>query len=143
MWFIRWLFTLLLLIYAVIFAALNLDPITLRIPYLPLIDTQPMSKAVVVLLAVALGILIWAVVSFLGSMQFRLRIRQLERQNRDLRLELANLRNKSILEDHSLEGTDAPVTKSDDSGALDLDLPDEDGDDDVFGDVTHVRNSER
>lgn len=141
MWFIRWLFTLLLLIYAVIFAALNLDPITLRIPYLPLIETQPLSKAVVVLVALALGIIIWAVVSFIGSMQFRLRIRQLERQNKDLKIELASLRNKSILDDNSLEGADAPVVKSEESGALDL--PEFEADDDVFGDVSHVRNSER
>jgi uncharacterized integral membrane protein len=141
MWFVRWLFTLLLLIYAVIFAALNLDPITLRIPYLPLVDTQPMSKAVVVLLSVALGIVIWAIISFVGSMQFRLRIRQLERQNKDLKIELSSLRNKSILDDNSLEGAEVPVVKAEESGALDL--PEFDVDDDVFGDVSHVRNSER
>lgn len=141
MWFIRWLFTLLLLIYAVLFAALNLDPITLRIPWWPLIETPAVSKAVAVLLGVVLGILIWALVAFVGSMQFRLRIRQLERQVRDLKTELGTLRNKAILDDHSLEGSESLPAKPEKPGALDLDLPDDD--DDVFGDVSHVRSSER
>jgi len=141
MWFIRWLFTLLLLIYAVLFATLNLDPVTLRIPYWPLLETPPVSKAVAVLLAVALGILIWAVVAFVGSMQFRLRIRQLERQVRDLKTELGTLRNKAILDDSSLDGLDSLPAKPEKPGALDLDLPDDD--EDVFGDVSHVRSPER
>jgi uncharacterized integral membrane protein len=142
MWFVRWFLTLLVMIYAVIFAAFNLDPITLRIPWIPFYDTQPLSKAVVVLLAVALGMLLWAVVAFIGSIEFRRRIHQLERQNRDLKVELTSLRNRAILDDHELEGAEAPPAQSSAAGVLGLPHEDEDADD-VFGDVTHVRNSER
>lgn len=119
MWFIRWLLTLLLMIYAVIFAASNLQQVVLTLPAFPMVHTQPVSLAVVVLLSVAVGIIVWAVVSFIGSIEFRRRIHQLERQNKDLKLELTSLRNKSILDDNELEGADA-VVGSPRPGALDL-----------------------
>lgn len=142
MWFVRWFLTLLVMIYAVIFAATNLDPITLRIPWIPFYDTQPLSKAVVVLLALALGVVLWALVALFGSIEFRRRIHQLERANRDLKVELTSLRNKAILDDHELEGAEAALVKTPVPGALDL-PPYDDETDDVFGDVTHVRNTER
>lgn len=140
MWFIRWLITLLLMIYAVLFAALNLSPVTLRIPALPVLETKPVSLAVVVLLAVAVGIVVWAAVAFIGSIEFRRRIHSLERQNRDLKLELTNLRNKSILEGSELEGSQAPVVHPARPGALDLPPYDYELDDD---EVSQARNSER
>jgi uncharacterized integral membrane protein len=120
MWFIRWLLTLLLMIYAVIFAASNLDQVVLTLPAIPMIHTQPVSLAVVVLLSVGVGIIIWAVVSFIGSIEFRRRIHQLERQNKDLKVELTSLRNKSILDDNELEGADAAVVGTPRPGSLDL-----------------------
>lgn len=104
MWIVRWFFTLLLLIYAVLFAAMNLEPISLTLPWIPPLRFAVAQKAVVVLLAVAVGVVIWAVVAFLGSLELRSKIRGLERRNRELKEELSRLRNLSVLDDHELEG---------------------------------------
>lgn len=140
MWFIRWLLTLLLMIYAVIFAASNLDQVVLTIPAFPMVHTQPVSLAVVVLLAVAVGIIVWAVVSFIGSIEFRRRIHQLERMNRDLKVELTSLRNKSILDDSELAGAETTVVGTPRPGSLDLPPYDYEREDE---DSNPTRSSER
>jgi uncharacterized integral membrane protein len=140
MWFIRWLITLLLMIYAVIFAALNLEQVSLRIPAIPVYHTGPISMAVVVLLAVALGIVLWAIVAFFGSLDFRRRIHHLERVNRDLKQELTSLRNKAILDDGVLEGDAPPAAKPARAGKLNLPPYDYELDDEA---MAQARNPER
>ncbi len=114
MWVIRWFLTIVLLIFAVLFAAMNMERVTLQIPFLgrPL----DLELAIITLVAVGLGIVVWTVVSFFGSLELRRKIRVLERRNRELQDELTRLRNLSVLDDHELFAEDADPRKE--SGSL-------------------------
>jgi len=107
MWIFRWLITLVAMIYAVLFAAMNLDQISIRFPYYPVNQDFQLEKAVVVLGGIAVGILLWALISFFGSLERRGRMRDLERTNQSLKAELTRLRNLSLLDDHELFGQEA------------------------------------
>jgi uncharacterized integral membrane protein len=111
MWIFRWLVLLVTMIYAVLFAAMNLDQIAIRFPY-PISQDFQLEKAIVVLGGIGVGIVLWALISFFGGLERRGRMRDLERTNQSLKDELTRLRNISLLDDHDLfgqESTHAPV----------------------------------
>lgn len=102
MWFLRWVVTFLVLLFSIWFATANLDPVGLNNPWSGQYHTMPV--AVLVLASIAVGMVIWGVVSFFASLGLRREIRMLKRRNRDLKSELTRLRNMSVLEDHELFG---------------------------------------
>jgi membrane protein implicated in regulation of membrane protease activity len=105
MWVIRWFLTLIFLIYAALFAAFNFSQkVDLVLPWVPLYRLESLPVAVIALIALGLGMAVWAVFALFASLELRARIRQLERHNRDLKEELTRLRNLSVLDDHELEG---------------------------------------
>jgi uncharacterized integral membrane protein len=106
MWIFRWLLTLVVMIYAVLFAAMNLDLITIRLPY-PVNQEFQLEKAVVVLGGIAIGILLWALISFFSGLEGRGRLRDAERKHQAIKEELTRLRNLSLMDDHELFGQDA------------------------------------
>jgi len=141
MWFVRWFLTLLVLLYGVLFAALNLGQrVTLRIPWIDGSHRFEQVELVLVLIAaVALGMAVWAVVAFVGSLELRSRIRQLERRGRALKEELGRLRNLSVLEDQELapeKPKPAPGVSRPRPAA-----PPDDDDDLTAGDLPTVRSS--
>ncbi len=108
MWVIRWFLTLIFLIYAALFAAFNFSQkVDLVLPWVPLYRLEGLPVAVIALIALGLGMAVWAVFALFASLELRARIRQLERHNRDLKEELTRLRNLSVLDDHELEGAGA------------------------------------
>lgn len=111
MWFLRWVVTFFVLLFSIWFATANLDPVGLNNPWSGQYHTMPV--AVLVLASIAVGMVIWGVVSFFASLGLRREIRQLKRRNRDLKSELTRLRNLSVLEDHELFG---PQDETDPAG---------------------------
>ena len=83
MWFLRWVVTFLVLLFSVWFATANLDPVSLNNPWTGEYHTMPV--AVLVLGCIAVGMVIWGVVSFFASLGLRRDIRLLKRRNRELK----------------------------------------------------------
>ncbi len=104
MWFLRWVVTFLVLLFSVWFATANLDPVSLNNPWTGEYHTMPV--AVLVLGCIAVGMVLWGIVSFFASLGLRREIRLLKRRNRELKGELTRLRNMSVLDDHELFGPD-------------------------------------
>ena len=100
MWAIRWFLTILLLIYASLFAAVNMTEVTLHLPLWGL--QLRLALAVIVLCAIFLGCVLWAVVSFFGTLDLRRKLHRIERRNVELKAELTRLRNLPLLPEEDL-----------------------------------------
>ena len=114
--FVRMTFLILLLIAAFLFATENLDTVVVNNPFND--NFYPFPLAVVVLASIAIGVILWGVVSFFASLGLRGEIRRLQRANRELKDELTRLRNLSVLEDHELFA--GPEDSDGDSGTRGL-----------------------
>jgi hypothetical protein len=145
MWFVRWFLSILFLLYGVAFAALNLNQqVVLRFPWLDGVrDTGRIEVVVALILAMALGMLIWALVAFVGSLELRGRIRGLERRNRELKDELGRLRNLSILDDGELGSESATPRETRPAAATPRALTGDiyDDDDPTLGELPSARTS--
>ncbi len=112
MWVIRWFLTILVLIYASLFAAVNMTEVSLQLPLWNL--HLRLALAVVVLCAIFLGCVLWGVVSFFGTLELRRKLHRMERRNIDLKSELTRLRNLPLLPEEELlpeEGSTASSAK--------------------------------
>jgi uncharacterized integral membrane protein len=107
---LRWLLLTVVMLYAAIFAAFNLQMVTITMPMFG--RTYHTELSLVVLIALGLGVLIWAIISLFGSLEQKSRYRKLQRRNQELNDELTRLRNLSVLDDHDLYGSQNPKGES-------------------------------
>jgi uncharacterized integral membrane protein len=99
---IRWLLLTIVMIYAAMFSVYNLDTVRIKLPLVQ--EIYHIELAIIVLISLALGILVWAIISMFSSFEQRSKFKKLERHNKELKEELNRLRNLSVLDDHELYG---------------------------------------
>jgi uncharacterized integral membrane protein len=107
MWVVKWILGALIILFVLGFAVQNNDPaqqvslIFLKGKW----ETEPVPIWLVAYAAFAIGVLFWLIVSIFQVFQLSAQIRQIRKENKNIRQELDGLRNLSI-DDLSLSEDD-------------------------------------
>lgn len=101
MWVVRWMLSALIILFVLGFAVQNNDPaqqvslVFLKGKW----ETEPLPIWLITYASFAIGVLFWLIVSIFQVFQLKSQIRQLRKENKNIRQELDGLRNLSIDED--------------------------------------------
>ena len=101
MWVVKWMLSAVIILFVLAFAVQNNDPLQ-QVSLIFLKgkwETEPLPIWLVTYASFAIGVLFWLIVSIFQVFQLKSQIRQIRKENKNIRQELDGLRNLSIDED--------------------------------------------